>query len=75
MNLIKNQLNFIHIMPFGSLIRSVEKFVCAPAPFQLPSTGFGSKDTTTPNSSATLIKMYRATHNSSPARIPSVGPT
>ena len=36
------------------LIDLVEKFVWAPAPFQSPSIGLGSKETTTPKSSATL---------------------
>ena len=41
----------------------VEKLVCAPAPFQSPSTGLGSSVTTTvPVSSHTRCKMYRATH-------------
>ncbi len=41
-------------MPPSSLMGFVEKLVWAPAPFQSPSIGFGSRVTMTPKSSATL---------------------
>merc|ERR1719228_1393374 len=65
----------ITFIPPGTLIFAVEKFVWAPAPFQSPAIGLGSKDTHTPKSSATLSRRYLATHISSATSIPSVGPT
>ena len=46
--------SMVSIPVSGFLIFSVEKFVWAPAPFQSPGMGFGSKETITPKSSATL---------------------
>merc|ERR1712061_775453 len=62
-------------IPPGFLMGSVEKLVWAPAPFKSPCMGLGSKLTTTPNSSATLVRRYLASQRSSPMSIPTVGPT
>lgn len=63
-----------YIIPFSSRIFLVEKLVCAPEPFQ-SCTGFGSKVTMTPYSSANLCRIYRATQRSSAAVTPVEGPT
>ena len=47
----------------------------APAPFQSPLMGFGSKETETPKSSATLCRRNRANQHWSPLSIPVHGPT
>ena len=41
-------------------IAAVEKFVCAPAPFQSPRTGFGCSVMVTPNSSPMRYSSQRA---------------
>ena len=44
-------------------IAFVEKFVCAPAPFQSPRTGFGYRVALMPKSSATRYNSHRATQS------------
>ena len=64
-----------HLMPPFWRMRFVETLVCAPAPFQSPGMGLGSKDTVTPKSSATRWRMNRDIHRWSPISMPSQGPT
>lgn len=52
-----------HKIPPSSLMAFVEKFVWAPAPFQSPSIGLGSKVTITPKFSATRCKIYLEVHS------------
>ncbi|KAL0099274.1 hypothetical protein PUN28_020090 [Cardiocondyla obscurior] len=47
-----------------SSTRILVKLVCAPAPFHVPSTGFGSRVTITPYSSAMWCRRNRAIHRS-----------
>ncbi len=52
--------------PPGARIAFVEKFVWAPAPFQSPSMGLGSRVAKTPKSSAMRKRSHRAIHSWSP---------
>ena len=49
--------------------------MCAPAPFQSPGIGLGSKVTLIPKSSATRCNINLDIHKWSPISIPSQGPT
>ncbi len=49
--------------PPSSRMALVEKLVWAPAPFQSPMTGFGSKVANTPKSSAIRNRSHRATQS------------
>lgn len=69
-----SEILYTYIIPLSSLIFLVEKLVWAPEPFQ-SWTGFGSKVTITPYSSASLCSKYRATQRSSAAVTPKDGPT